>query len=295
MSEDARLHWTPALGGKVSSLRFGAAGREWLAAPVRPPAAPAPGQDWAELDCSGWDECFPNIAAAPAEGLQDHGDVWRVPWTTQGTDPLAGSVAPQGRTYRFGRAPAVHGSTLRIDYRLDNLGERPLAWAWAQHMLLAAHERMRVVASSPMRLRVDSAYRDGERDDAAFDDLVGRPVTEIALGGTVGRAAKLWLEPPLPAVVGVVDDAASDGAGEWLAWRVADSTAPQLGLWINLGGWGDLPLAHVAVEPAFGASDDPVRAYARSKPLGAGERTGWRVVVEAGTGAPGELPGPWPR
>ncbi|MGH6654720.1 MAG: hypothetical protein ACRDVE_05895, partial [Actinocrinis sp.] len=138
MNEDARLRWTPDLGGKVSSLRFGAAGREWLAAPVRPPAAPRPGQDWAEMDCSGWDECFPNIAGAPADGLQDHGDVWRLPWTAQSPDSagqppdsVIGSVTPDGRAYRFGRQIAVEDSALRIAYGVDNLGDRPLPWAWA--------------------------------------------------------------------------------------------------------------------------------------------------------------------
>lgn len=299
MSDGARLQWKPELGGKVSSLRFGAAGREWLAAPVRPLAAPDPGQDWAEMDCSGWDECFPNVGAATDGGLQDHGDVWRLPWMTQPPDSLAGAVEPEGRGYRFEREiTTTEGShrhnALRIGYRLENLGDEPLAWAWAQHMLLAAHERMRIVSSSPMRLRVDSAYRDGERDDSAFDDLIGGAVdaesatglvTEISLADTVGRAAKLWLEPPLPGVVAVVDDS----AGEWLAWKVADSTCPHLGLWVNLGGWGDPPLRHVAIEPAFGVHDDPAAAFANLDPLAPGARTAWRVIVQAGIGQEYEL------
>ncbi|MGH6653647.1 MAG: hypothetical protein ACRDVE_00415, partial [Actinocrinis sp.] len=58
-----------------------------------------------------------------------------------------------------------------------------------------------------------------------------------------------------------------------------------LGLWINLGGWGDPPPRHVAIEPAFGAHDDPSDAYAQVKPLPAGESTAWQVVIEAGVGA----------
>jgi hypothetical protein len=317
VSDGARLQWKPELGGKVSSLRFGAAGRQWLAAPVRPLAAPAPGQDWAQLDCSGWDECFPNIGAAPdaglqghssrEHGLQDHGEVWRLPWIRQAPDSLVGAVEPEGRGYRFEREitatggphqhNALQNNALRIVYRLENTGDQPLAWAWAQHMLLAAHERMRIVSSSPMRLRVDSAYRDGERDDSAFDDVIGaadaesgtvtggEPVTEIALSDTVGRAAKLWLVPPLPDVVAVVDDS----AGQWLAWKVADSTSPHLGLWVNLGGWGAPPLRHVAIEPAFGAHDDPADAYADLEPLAPGARTAWRVILQAGIGREYEL------
>lgn len=279
-----RLGWTPGFGGKITSLRFGEHGREWLAPPVRPLAVPSPGQEWGELDCSGWDECLPNIAAAPGPSLADHGDVWRHPWDpTPGA--ASGTVAPPRRTYRFARDVTAEDSTLRIEYRLRNSGGQPLRWAWAQHMLLAADERMRIVASSPMNLRLDAAFRDGGRDDAAFDVPDG--VSELRC--PVGRAAKLWLEPPLPAVVAVVSGGAVDGSanedvGEWLAWRVADSSFPHLGLWLNLGGWGGVPLRHVAVEPAFGAHDNPSDAYADLDPLAPGGERAWRVLIEAGTG-----------
>jgi hypothetical protein len=72
---------------------------------------------------------------------------------------------------------------------------------------------------------------------------------------------------------------------EWLAWRVADSSYPDLGLWVNLGGWGDLPLRQVAVEPAFGARDAPLESYPGLAPLGPGKRCSWRAVIEAGVGA----------
>ena len=278
-----RLHWTPGLGGKITGLRFGEHGREWLAPPVRPLAVPSPGQDWGELDCSGWDECLPNIAAAPDLGLADHGDVWRHPWDpTPGA--ASGTVAPPGRTYRFGRDITAEDSTLRIGYRLRNLGGLPLRWAWAQHMLLAADEHTRIVASSPLNLRLDAAFRDRRRDDAAFNATFEVPVGVGELRGVIGCAAKLWLEPPLPAVVAVIHGSASEEVGDWLAWRVADSSFPHLGLWLNLGGWGNVPLRHVAVEPAFGAHDKPSDAYADLDPLAPdGERT-WRVLIETGTG-----------
>src|SRR5579863_1224122 len=114
----ARLNWAPELGGKITSLRFGAAGfadrdsegggsvgsgsvgsdsedagREWLAPPVRARAVPLPGQHWGELDCSGWDECLPNIGADPGAGLSDHGDVWRIPWSPAPGGTASGRVS----------------------------------------------------------------------------------------------------------------------------------------------------------------------------------------------------------
>jgi hypothetical protein len=299
-----RLRWTPGLGGKITGLRFGERGfgelgfgehvfaehsREWLAPPVRPLAVPSPGQDWGELDCSGWDECLPNIAAAPELGLADHGDVWRHPWDpTPGSVSevsVSGTVTPPGRTYRFGRDITAEDGALRIEYRLRNDGALPLHWAWAQHMLLAADERTRIVASSPMNLRLDAAFRDGRRDDAVFDDTAFEfPAGISELRGVIGCAAKLWLEPPLPAVVAVVHGGAREDVGDWLAWRVADSPFPHLGLWLNLGGWGGVPLRHVAVEPAFGAHDKPSDAYADLDPLAPGAERTWRVLIEAGSG-----------
>lgn len=275
-----RLSWWPGLGGKVTSLRFGEYGREWLAPPVRPLAAPAPGQDWGELDCSGWDECLPNLGASAADGLADHGDVWRYPWTVV-PGAACGSVAPPHREYRFARDITAQDSTLRIEYRLENVGGRPLDWAWAQHLLLAADERTRIVSSAPMRFRVDGAF-EAAFPAAGFDWLAPdvAPAVALDLAGAVGRAAKLWFEPPLPAVVAVVN------GEEWLAWRIAESSFPHLGLWVNLGGWGDLPLRHLALEPAFGAHDRPADAYPDLDPLAAGESRTWRVVIEAGVGAP---------
>ena len=272
----ARLNWAPELGGKITSLRFeagdiGEAGREWLAPPIRARAVPRPGQDWSELDCSGWDECLPNIGAAPGAGLSDHGDVWRIPWTPAPGGTASGHVSPPDRSYSFARdITSAAGGALRIDYRLKNLGADQLRWAWAQHMLLAADERTRIVASSPMHLRVDALF------NAVGSEFESTSVIELR--EMAGRAAKLWLEPPLPAVVAVVRDA------DWLAWRVADSSFPHLGLWLNLGGWGDVPLRHVAVEPAFGAHDDPARAYADLDPLSPGDEHAWSVLIQAGTG-----------
>jgi hypothetical protein len=140
-----------------------------------------------------------------------------------------------------------------------------------------------------MNLRVDSVFSNSVfSNGAVFPDgeLNLEPTTVIELDDMVGRAAKLWLEPPLPDVVAVVHDTDSGAEHDtdWLAWRIADSSFPHLGLWLNLGGWGDPPLRQVAVEPAFGAYDDPADAYADVDPLAPGDERAWSVLIEAGTG-----------
>jgi hypothetical protein len=280
----------PEFGGKVTGLRLGPAGRQWLAPPLRPLRAPAPGQDWGALDCSGWDECLPNIGASPDGRLADHGDVWRLPWqpgsgSGSGSGTLSGSVTPPQREYRFARDITTRGPEVRVEYRLENLGTRSLPWAWAQHLLLAADERTRIVASAPIRLRLDSAYQAGTASES-IDWLCpdGTPRAELGLEQAAGRAAKLWFEPPLPAVVAVLN------GPEWLAWQLPDPRDaegfPDLGLWVNLGGWGDPAQRQVAVEPAFGSRDAPDEAYPGLEPLPPGEQRRWRTVIRAGVGVP---------
>lgn len=282
-----RLSHVPQLGGKVTSLRYGESGRQWLAAPVRPLAAPSRAdQPWGELDCSGWDECFPNVGSHHRLALLDHGEVWRHPWHHEaagancGDAPgVSGWVCPPGREYRFNRDIRTLGSRLDITYRIDNSADEPLPWAWAQHLLLAADERTRLVLPAPARLRLDSAFWHGRpHQDLRWLLRDDELASSTRLDRSRGHAAKLWFTRPLPPIVAVVN------GSDWLAWRIGQSTPTALGLWVNLGGWGEHAVGHVAVEPAFGANDDPLLAYAESSALDAGQSNRWRVVIEAGTG-----------
>ena len=286
-ADGLRVTFAPSLGAKVTSLRL-AAGREWLAAPVRLLGSPSqPDQDWSELDCSGWDECFPNIAASPSAGLLDHGEVWRHPWTVRRVD---GGVRAEIRTdrYRLARELRIEGRRLVADYILRSEMQPgtpgALDWAWAQHPLLSVDELTRLVLPAPARVRLEAAFCDGEAvRSAEWLCPAGVLGTETALAVAQGRGAKLWFEPPYPPVIALLH------GEEWLAWRIAESTSDDLGLWVNLGGWGTspaAPLQHVAVEPAFGAADDPHTAYEQgaARRLQPGAERRWRVVIEAGHG-----------
>jgi hypothetical protein len=285
-ADGLRVAVVPELGAKVTSLRL-AGGREWLAQPVRSLAAPAhPDQDWAELDCSGWDECFPNIAPSQALGLHDHGEVWCHPWSARVT---ATGIRTEIRTrrYRFARELTSRGNRLTADYLLRNespQGAAALDWAWAQHPLLAVDERTRLLLPAPARVRLDASF--GDQESAAGIEWLcpsGVLQPDTLLGVAQGRAAKLWFEPPLPPVIAVLHE------DEWLAWQIDDPSIEEIGLWINLGGWGgvgDTAFRHLAVEPAFGGVDDPEIAYARgvARRLPAASQRRWRVVIEAGRG-----------
>lgn len=283
-SADAlQVELVPQLGAKVTSIRLGS-GREWLAPPLRPLARPGgSNQDWAELDCSGWDECFPNVAPSRELGLLDHGEVWRRPWTVRLTDDGVLTQIACNR-YRFARTLSVTGNRLTASYLLHNVGAHRMNWAWAQHPLLAVSEQSCLVLPESARVRVDSAFVGGKQ--TAGVEWLGPAATlapETGLSVVQGRAAKIWFEHPHPSFVGVRH------GEEWLVWRIGDSSVRDLGLWVNLGGWGPEPCAHLAVEPAFGASDNAEVSFAAASSsdgwsLAAGARRSWRVVIEAGRG-----------
>jgi hypothetical protein len=279
----AVVEMLPDPGAKVVSLRR-IGGREWLAPPVRPVRRPpSPAGPWGDYDCAGWDECFPNVAPDPARGLADHGELWSRSWEVDCSgDALVATASARGhrleRTLRW--EDEVRTSTLVASYRLLRTSD-PAApqdgWAWAQHPLLAASADMVVELPEPARVRVDSAWRDGRPDDdASWWAPGGVLAVATPLRSARGRAAKIWFEAPLPRWVRI------RLGREWISWRT-DESVPALGLWVNLGGWqGGVPLAHVAVEPAFGArdllgADDPA-----GPALDVGEECRWRTTIHLG-------------
>lgn len=279
-----QVELVPQLGAKVTSIRLGS-GREWLAPPLRPLVKPVGSNpDWAKFDCSGWDECFPNVAPSRELGLLDHGEVWGRPWTFRYTDNGVLTQIASER-FRFARTLSVTGSCLTADYLLLNVGAHRLHWAWAQHPLLAISEQTRLVLPACARVRVDSAFAGGKPSaDVGWLCPAATLALETGLSVAHGRAAKIWFEHPHPSVVGVRH------GDEWLVWRIDESSTLDLGLWVNLGGWGQEPVAHLAVEPAFGASDDAEVSFSAGSSsngwsLAAGARRSWRVVIEAGRGA----------
>jgi hypothetical protein len=270
-------------GGCITSLRCGDV--EWLAAPVRSyPSGAVESREWGDCHASGWDECFPNVAAGPSPWEADHGDVWRRPtrWSVrpERTSALGlTEVDLPGRTYRFGRDVRLTPSSVVVDYQVRNDGDGPLPWAWAQHAMLAADDETALVLPHEVGVRVESTFGRGQ-DGPALTRLLrtGRLDTRLDLAGIAGRAVKMWLLDPLPAWIAVVRP------GGWLAWDLAASSVPHVGVWLNRGGWdaAGKPLDHVGVEPSFGCSDDPVRASADRPPLAPGERADWRTVLRLG-------------
>ena len=304
----------PELGGKLSSLRDLEGGREWLWTSQRMAYARHEyGASYVKhADVGGWDECFPTVAAcdypwAPRAGepLPDHGEVWPRAWEHEARSNADGSVTLTGRTqgtlleYSFERlvSLALGSRTLSLTYRVINDSPQELAFIWSAHPLFRLE--------AGLRLRFPEATRWNVYLEAPGTVLPpARPFTWPFAAITAGGR---WELDPLPGPgAGVAFKAWSEPLAEGWAELVSPTgrlrldfnprEVPQLGLWLNAGGWsgdGGPAYANLALEPCIGAQDslaEAVGRYGQFGRLAAGATREWglNVTLTPTSGAEGK-------
>jgi galactose mutarotase-like enzyme len=275
-----RLSLLPELGGKISSLHAVRSAREWLWRHPRQPyrRLSADSSFVTEADTGGWDECFPTVApceypSPPWTGraLPDHGELWsQSPALEVTEDPnrvslhtqWAGAVLP----YTFERRVTLTAGSagLRADYSVTNRGEAPLEFIWSLHPLLAIEPGMQLCLPPAARFnRWSSAPEDGLADSGlSFPLSFGGHDLATLPEPSAGLALKLWSDP-LAAGQGWATLRARDGE---LRMRWDPALLPQVGFWMNLGGWagdGGAPYYNLGLEPCIGAQDSLAEAVLR--------------------------------
>lgn len=300
-NDEIEVVCVPALGGKLTNLRRHR-GREWLwRNPALPLATPQWGASYVETaDSGGWDECFPTVGPCPMPGaapgepeLPDHGELWALPWEhavaeVGGETVLTGTVEGRLLPYDLTREVAVprEGAALRIRYTLRHRGTAPFPFVWAAHPLLNVAAGTRIALPGVSKARVlavtgrsdlvagsEVAWpMDGGAEDWVFPGSVG---WAVMLGADLGPGGEVHVTDPV--------------RGERLEIRAHG--VPQVGLWINAGGWaperlGDgpapAPYLNLGVEPGIGAPDRLDRAVERWHAAGAlapGEVRRWELEV----------------
>ena len=296
----------PELGGKFASLRDLRSGREWLwTSPVLPYARVAhdaddPNHYVRHGDFGGWDECFPSVSAcayplAPWRGepVQDHGELWSAEWRAEVTRREDGRVVADlaadgvGFPYTVRRALAVtpDSATLRLDYAVENTGGDPFSYIWSAHPLLRLERGMRVELPQGTVVHVNGAT--GVEDDPAAGDYPwplragGLDLTELP-PPDAGVSCKLWSRPLAEGWVRL-----SAPGGE-LSLAFDPALLPQVGLWVNAGGWsgtGSAPYNNLGLEPCIGAQDslaDAVERHNLYRTLAPGEEHRWWLEMTLG-------------
>lgn len=296
-NDELELVIAPTLGMKITNLRR-RRGREWLwRNPDIPYQVPVPGSSYVETaDSGGWDESFPTILPSRIPGfpeetppLPDHGELWAARWESriyehaEGT-VISGTARGAALPYEFTREVhlAVEEPVLHLRYRVRHLGGAPFPWIWAAHPTFGVRPGMRVVLPSVGRVRCAevvgrSDYRygevvdwplDGEGDAFTFPE---EPGWAAMLHADIGKSGRMLLQDP--------------EAGEWVDLLVDPAEVPQVGLWLNCGGWaagGDEPYYHCGIRPSIGAPgrlQEAAGEWGVAPTLHPGEERSWRVTV----------------
>lgn len=303
------LTCVPDLGGKITSLEDLRTGREWLwtSDTIEYRRLPYGTSYVAEADTGGWDECFPTVAAcayprAPHRGtpLPDHGELWPLAWETrvaEETGTIASTVRGTALPYEFQRTIRLlpDAPVVRMEYRVRNLSDDDLVYIWSAHPLLAVEPGMRLLLPPGTVMRPYSTVPEGLLAGDArlvWPPMITHGDNEIELSSVpsaeTGVALKLWSEPLAAGWAGL---RAADGQ---LTFRFDPELVPQVGLWLNAGGWsgtGGEPYFNLGLEPCIGAQDSLERAVEEfgqyAELPGGGERRWWLEVHLASVEGPG--------
>jgi galactose mutarotase-like enzyme len=287
----------PELGGKLQSLRRVGSDKDFLLAPPeRPYRSAFVGALFEEFDTSGFDECFPTIAACESPDrrglLPDHGAVWSVPWRFEASgdaDAIEMEAQVSGFPWRFTRRLSLQGSRLRLEYRVSSTVDEPQRFIWSAHPLLEVSVGSRILLPREVeRVRVESSAT-GRFERGSEIPWRGLDLIE---GPSAGTAEKLFT-PRLTTGFCALHDAASN---ESIVFRFDPHELPFVGLWVCQGGWPTSRKAKhftVALEPCLARTDALSEAALRGEAviLPAGGERRWSLEVELLRGTPEEAAG----
>jgi galactose mutarotase-like enzyme len=295
----------PELGGKIVNLVNLSTGRNWLQSnPHLPLARHSYGSSYLrDGDSGGWDECFPTVAECPMPGnetitVPDHGELWAKPWSVRGAavDELGAQLllSSQGQIadYSFNRRielPA-DSSEVRVHYEVHSRASANMPFIWSAHPILDLRPGSTIELPSGLKFALHIAIPPIQSSDDSAVDLPLQQRVEgrrLILGPlpdkNVRQAFKVWATELPEGWARLVDP-----DGDCIEFRFDPTELPNLGLWVNLGGWAGRPEWQeryycVAIEPCIGAQDrldDAVKKYNQYGILEAGKMRSWSLAVD---------------
>ncbi|MFY0571520.1 hypothetical protein ACN28E_47880 [Archangium lansingense] len=282
----------PELGGKLQSLRRRDGGSNVLLTPPDfPYRRPVPGAAFEAHDTSGFDECFPTVAACaspdePERSWPDHGVLWTSAWRWELEGSRLHMEAESGprSPWRFRRTLELDGPTLRLGYEVENLTDAPRRFLWAAHPLLSvsAGSTLHLPGSvTEVEVEYSAGGRLGPRGSRVPWPGRGEHRLDVVHGPHLGLADKLFAGPLREGWCALHDAA----RGSRVTFRFDPVELPFLGVWLCQGGWpSSRPGRHftVALEPCNGMPDalDAAAARGTCVTLEGGGRTQWSLELE---------------
>jgi len=295
----SRIEIIPQLGGRISALELG--GRQWLwTNPAQAPGLPTHGATYGEF-AGGFDECFPTSSSCTLPGsvrgfggslLPERGELWtqrpHFEVRTDGQPTAVTTWTGERMPYEFQRTVQVSADgAITFDYIAINRGRDPIPFVWSAQPLLPLSPRTRIILPEGIMARVGAQHGidlgGGSREQRWPRFRLGDRLADMSRpDGVAGQfACKLHFEMPRQAI------AIEEGTSRLEI--TADATRiPNLGLWINRGGWSldkrQAPARNLSLQPAIGASDSLADALSDRNSvhwLAPDEVREWRMVFRA--------------
>lgn len=235
--------------------------------------------DFAQAECSGFDDMFPTIDPyTPSQGeyvgveYPDHGEWCRL---DLGGEQEGDAFRMRYRSRRFAvsgtkTVRAEHGR-IAIDYEFFNHGQEDFLYLWAGHCLLKGFEDGRVVCG----------YAEDAPIEVMFNRPQGRRLSRTQLAPRADRALyKYYFSEKAPQ--GYCGYHYPSHGGRTLLLQYDPAEVPYLGIWLSSRGFNDM--YSVALEPCTAPFDRPDIPMERGMhsvlPKGAAKRFTVYVALE---------------
>lgn len=253
-SEQIRIETVPKLGGKLVSIVNKTTEKEWmLDSGDRALQVPEYGSTFTDWDMSGWDECFPTIAACPWEldkrvNVPDHGEVWALPWayTIEENEIICLVKSPQLPYCFTRRISFTAGDRVRLTYQIENTSDQSIPFLWVPHPQFAITEPTRILLPAEMEELLCVYEGHTLKNGASY------PWKDVSLLSPVvtGDGRKFYYNGPVSeGWSGLL----GEDSGNFLLVSVSPEKVPYLGVWIDEGMFNDRVTC--ALEPSIGYYD----------------------------------------
>jgi galactose mutarotase-like enzyme len=225
--------------------------------------------------------------------VPDHGDFWRLEWECAQTgNEMRLAARGVSLPLRFERVLTLQESTLGLAYRVVNVGDAAVEWAWAAHPLLAVERGDRIVLPSSVgKVLVEGSgkQRLGKRGAVhawPVAELSGGERVDLSVAGGIedGVGDKLFTASPAEGWAALE----RVKAGARIEVQFDAQRSPWLGLWLCYGGWPEGKANRqqcVALEPCTAPMDSLAQAMAAglARRLEPGESDEWgmRILVSS--------------
>lgn len=238
----------PDVGGMISSFVHKPSGVDLLyhhpRLEARRPYYRAPVDDWwAGGVIEGLPTCF--ACTVEEQSLPDFGEVWSEPWTVVEASRTSATLSCTTRIWplRITRQMSLLDgmSSLRLRYRIENLGDTATPFLWGVHPTVPVGPRTWIQVSASVE---ELAMEQGSPAPARESAFTRGPVAfrDIA---TPGQRFSYLSGLPADAWCAVWDEDAPVGLG--MSFKASDF--PVLGMWL-LDGWRGLRA--ITLEPWIG-------------------------------------------